>query len=744
MTSVSVSKLPRRIGRLNELSYNLWWSWHAEARELFKVLDRFLWKSTGHNPVKLLQQIEPCRLVAAAENPSFIRKYDAVMKEFDQDIAGNDTWLSRKYGEVRNHVVAYFSPEFAIHNSLPIYAGGLGILAGDYCKEAADLGLPIIGIGFMYPKGYFHQHISADGWQEEVYDQLNFNEAPITPVYSADGQLLNVQAPLDSRSVHIAVWQINLNQAKLYLLDTNVEQNTPVDCQLSACLYAGDRELRLQQEIVLGIGGVRVIRALGLNPSVWHANEGHVGFMMLERVREYVETGMDFREAVDRVSATTVFTTHTPVPAGNDTFSLDLVQKYFHNYWESLGLDRETFLGLGVQNSDNSVFNMTVLGLRTASYRNGVSKLHGAVCRQMWHSLWPDIPEENVPISSVTNGVHVPTWLSPQMAHLFDKYLSSDWLSRHDEAEVWENVYDIPDDELWAARRWLKNKLINCLQERARKLWYQNRVKSVQTLAMGGLLDPEVLTIGFCRRFTGYKRAGLILSDIERLKRMLHNELRPIQLVFAGKAHPNDGSGKHLIREVYNLATDPQSGARIAFVEDYDMHIARFLVQGVDVWLNTPKLLQEASGTSGMKASLNGVPHLSIPDGWWYEGYNGANGWSIQNGIEPNESSDDDNVYANILYSLLEEQIIPLYYESDLNGIPHRWLRVIKEAIRTNAPLFSARRMVKDYVEQMYLPAISSYQTKQVDTAKSDSASNKTTTVTNQETVESLRGSYSL
>ena len=705
MNSFSASKLPKRIGGLHELAYNLWWSWHIEARDLFKVLDRLLWKAAGHSSAKLLQQIEPCQLVAAAENPTFLKNYDSVMSDFQTDMSAANTWFSTKYPRLTQHVIAYFSPEFAIHNSLPIYAGGLGVLAGDYCKEASDLGLPMIGVGFMYPKGYFHQHISADGWQEEVYDQLNFNEAPVTQVLNSKGQPVNVEIPLDARSVRVTVWQVNVGRVKLYLLDSNVEGNSPSDCQLSACLYAGDRESRLQQEIVLGIGGVRILRALGIEPVVWHANEGHAAFMMLERVRELVEKGMNFAEAANKVRATTVFTTHTPVPAGNDTFSFDLIEKYFHRYWESLGLDRDAFLKLGTQESDNAAFNMTVLGLRMANQRNGVSRIHGEVCRRMWHSLWPDVKEEDVPISSVTNGIHVPSWVAPQMARLYEKYLGPDWLKKHDDPALWERVMDIPDEEILAARRWLKHKLISYVQNRARKCWCEDCATAVQTVAMGGLFDPEVLTLGFSRRFTGYKRAGLILYDIDRLKRLLKNELRPVQIIFAGKAHPNDDPGKHLMQQVYNVAKDPQFSGRIAFVEDYDMHMARYFVHGVDVWLNTPQSLREASGTSGQKAALNGVPHLSVLDGWWYEGYNGANGWAIQNDIAP-DSPDRDKADAEELYSLLEEKIIPLFYDRDINSGPHGWMQVIKETIRSNAPLFSARRMTKEYTEQMYLPAI--------------------------------------
>ncbi len=616
MNSLSASKLPRRIEGLSELAYNLWWSWHIEARELFKVIDRPLWKAVGHNPVRLLQQIPHHRLVAAAQNATFLDRYDSVMTDFRGDTAG--TWPCTEYPQLAQHVIAYFSLEFAVHTSIPLYAGGLGVLAGDYCKEASDLGLPMVGIGFMYPQGYFHQRISADGWQEEVYEQLNFHEAPISPVLTAQGRPMKVEVPLNARTVHIAMWQVNVGRVKLYLLDTDIEENSPSDRQLSARLYGGDREVRLQQEIVLGIGGVWVLRALNIEPDVWHANEGHTAFMMLERTRGLVEKGMSFGEAADRVRATTVFTTHTPIPAGNDVFSLDLIEKYFHRYWGSLGVDRKAFLQLGMQESDSSVFNMTVLGLRMAGQRNGVSQLHGGVCRRMWHSLWPDIEEKDVPIGSVTNGIHVPTWVAPQMGGLYKKYLADDWLKRHDDPALWERVLDIPDEEIWAVRRWLKDRLLSVVKDRARRRWCEDRVAPVQALAMGALLNTGVLTLGFCRRFTDYKRGALILHDVNRLRRMLQNDLQPVQIIFSGKAHPDDERGKQLIQEIYNVAKDPQTGGRIAFVEDYDMRMGRYLVRGVDVWLNTPRPLQEASGTSGQKAALNGVPQLSVLDGWWY------------------------------------------------------------------------------------------------------------------------------
>jgi starch phosphorylase len=705
MNNIPFSNIPRRIEGLSELTYNLWWSWNIAARQLFKALDAPLWKATGHNAVKLLQQVAPHRLVAVAKDPLFLKKYDSVMRDFKDAIAGTDTWFNKQYPDLKQQITAYFSLEFAIHNSLPLYAGGLGVLAGDYCKEASDLGLPLVGVGFMYPQGYFHQHISADGWQQEIYEQLNFSEAPISQVLNVDGQLLTVEVPLDTRSVRVMVWQVNVGRVKLYLLDTNVEGNSQPDRELSARLYAGDQEMRLQQQIIIGIGGVRVLRALNIEPVICHINEGYTAFTVLERIRELMAKGLSYTEALYKVRATTVFTIHTSVLSGSDTYSSNLIGKYFHRYWDSLGLTRDAFLKLGAQGTDNSAFNMTGLGLRTADYRNGVSQLHGSLCRRACNSLWPDAEEKDVPITSVTNGVHVSTWIAPQAAGLYEKYLAHDWLKRHDDPTLWEKVSDIPDEEIWAMRQWLKNKLISMVNERARERWAEDRVAPEQTLAMGALLDTNVLTIAFCRRFTAYKRASLILMDIGRLKKLLCNEFRPLQIIFSGKAHPNDERGKQLIQEIFNAAKNPELGGRIAFVEDYDMHMARYLVHGADVWLNTPQPLHEASGTSGQKAALNGVPHLSVLDGWWQEGYNGKNGWAIHSNAEISDSAVQDRADAEELYRLLEEKIVPLYYDRDINGIPHGWIQIIKEAIRSNAPLFSARRMVKEYARQMYLQA---------------------------------------
>jgi len=702
-------RLPERIGRLEELANNLWWSWHPQARELFRVLDYPLWRLSGHNPVKQLHEISADKLATAAADPAFLKLYDSVMADFDADMLDKGSWFSIRYPGVLDGPVAYFSMEFAIHNSLPIYAGGLGVLAGDICKEASDLGLPLVGIGFMYPHGYFHQHISAEGWQEEIYRQLNFDEAPITPINPVPrsewcGPL--IQLNLGDRPFHIGVWQVRLGRDNLYLLCCDVEGNIPQDRQLCARLYTADQEQRIQQEIVLGIGGVRVLRALGIKPSVWHANEGHCAFMLLERVREEVEMGATFAEALRNIRAATVFTTHTKVAAGHEVFPVSLVEKYFHSYWESLGINRETFLELGRQDETSSqTFNMTVLALRIADHRNAVSQLHAKVARRMWQGLWPEVKEDKVPISHITNGIHVPTWVAREMGRLYEKHLGQNVSGRYDDTSLRQLVLNIPDEELWAVHQILKRKLIAAMVERARQCSTERECKARQVLAMGSLLDQDTLTIGFVRRFAAYKRPELIFHDIETLRRIVTDRWHPVQIIFAGKSHPADLPSKELLRNVYTLATDREFQGRIAFVEDYDIHMAHYLVQGVDVWLNTPRRLYEACGTSGMKAAVNGVLHLSVRDGWWNEGYNGANGWAIGDEIEVHGPVAEDKSDADAIYSLLEEEIVPLYYQRDRNGVPHGWVRMIKEAINSIVPRFCARRMLKEYIEQMYIPA---------------------------------------
>ena len=702
--------LPERICRLDELASNLWWSWHPQARELFRRLDYPMWRITGHNPVKQLREIEPAKLEAAAADPRFTSMYDSVMAHFDTDMAASNSWFTTRYGEALPGPVAYFSAEYAIHNSLPIYAGGLGVLAGDLCKEACDLGLPFVAVGFMYPQGYFHQHISADGRQVELYRQLDFDEAPVNPILAPDGSRSLVQVQLDDKTLHIGVWQVRLGSVNLYLLDTNVEENPPACRELTARLYIAEREQRIQQEMLLGIGGVRVLRVMGISPSVWHANEGHTAFMMLERIREEVQDNkVTFTEAVERVRANTIFTTHTPVPAGHDVFRGELVERYFGDYWPSLGLDRQTFLGLGRDDgAGGQGFNMSALALRLSGRHNAVSKLHSEVSRRMWQGLWPGArAEEGLRSTYVTNGVHMPTWVAPEMLRLYQKYVgddSRDLMEAQDDPELWQRILQIPDEEFWQVHQLLKRKLMGIMHERAQQRWADGDISAEQVVAMGTLLHPEVLTIAFVRRFTEYKRPALIFHDVERLKRLVRHPLQPVQIIFAGKSHPADTASKDLLQRVYTMAKDRGFRGRIAFVEDYDMHMAHYLVQGVDVWLNVPRRLQEACGTSGMKASMNGVLHLSVPDGWWHEGYNGANGWVVGSDSAA-DVAEEDRADAEALYSLLENEIVPLYYAMDRSGVPHGWVSMVKEAIRSVMPVFCARRMVKEYTERMYIPA---------------------------------------
>jgi glycogen phosphorylase len=703
----SRAPLPPRISRLDELAVDLWWSWHPDARAVFRRLDYTLWRATAHNPVRMLGLIQPDRLEAAATDPEFHRLYDAALHELDEARTARSTWWTNHAPQLADQRIAYFSAEFALHQSLPIYAGGLGVLAGDHCKEASDLGVPLIGVGFMYPQGYFHQHISAEGWQEESYERLNWTDAPVEPATTPDGRPCIIAVPLGERSVVVAVWRVRVGRVQLYLLDTDLEENAPWDRELSARLYGGDRETRIQQEIVLGIGGVRALKSLGFSPAAFHLNEGHAAFVVLQRIRDLIEHGSTFDEALEEIRATTIFTTHTPVPAGHDAFPFHLVEKHLAGCWGTLGANRDKFLALGSHDAGSgSLFNMTALALRSAGQVNGVSELHGKVTRAMWGSIWPGVAESSRPVGSVTNGVHVATWIANDLADLFTQYLGVDWRERHDDPALWNGILAIPDDELWAIRRALKRYLFTFMRERARQRWTEERVGAPRVVAAGALLEPDALTIGFARRFAGYKRPELLFHDTERLARILNGARRPVQIIFAGKAHPADDVGKHHLQRVYRRALDPLFAGRVAFVDDYDLHVAHFLVQGCDVWLNNPRKPMEASGTSGMKAALNGVPHLSIGDGWWAEGFNGTNGWTIEGGTSGDNYDATDAADATALYRLLEEEVVPAFYDRDQAGVPHRWLAIVKDAIRSVAPRFSARRMFKEYAEQMYAPAL--------------------------------------
>jgi glycogen phosphorylase len=695
--------------RLHELALDLWWSWTPTARMVFRRLDYPLWRYSAHNPVRMLMTISAARLQEAAQDPEFLSLYDQAMAGLDEARAAKGTWWAESGPPLNGKVIAYFSAEFALHQSLPIYAGGLGVLAGDHCKEASDLGVPLIGVGFMYPQGYFHQRVSTDGWQEEHYERVNWTDTPIETALTKDGKPVITAVPLGDRTVLAAVWRVRVGRVRLLLLDTDLEENAPWDRELSARLYGGDRETRLQQEIILGVGGVRVLRGLGLEPAVWHLNEGHAAFVALQRIRDRLERGASFDDALEEVRRTTVFTTHTPVPAGHDAFPFHLVEKHLASCWGEIGQYRQRFLSLGeYDNGHGAQFNMTALALRTAANINGVSAVHGDVTRAMWQPIWPDLPVEQVPVKSITNGVHVPTWIAGAMLELFNKQLGANWLDQQDDQAFWDRLADIPDEDLWTARQILRAELFIFIRERLRQRWASEHVNPIQVVRGGAMLDPHALTIGYARRFTAYKRPELIFHDPERLAKILTAPKSPVQIVFAGKAHPADDPAKHHLQQVFHSALDPLFAGRIAFIDDYDMHVAHCLVGGCDVWLNNPRKPLEASGTSGMKASLNGVPHLSVGDGWWAEGFNGRNGWLIESEADPDDQAAVDAADAESLYRLLEEQIVPAFYERDDRLIPRRWLQVVREAMRSNLPRFSARRMVKQYVNEMYTPAAQS------------------------------------
>ena len=700
--------LPRRIRRLGELVYNLWWVWNPEAQRLFSWIDRDLWERTYHNPVQFLRQVERTHLNAVNQDRHYLEFYDRAFKTFDKYMNSKDTWLLQNHPDHVNNPIAYFSTEFGLHETLPIYAGGLGVLSGDHIKEASDLGLPMVALGFLYTRGYFSQHITEDGWQEARNVRLQFDELPVMPIVDEDGKPLTISVELPGREVLARLWEIHVGRVPLYLLDSDVEGNSPADRELTSRLYSSDLDLRISQEIILGVGGVRALRVLGYNPCVWHMNEGHSAFMGLERAREMVAASHTFEEAIKLISKSTIFTTHTPVPAGSDEFPLWLIDKYFSSLWPELELNREQFIDLARHQMPwGETFSMPLLAFKFAERRNGVSELHGQVARKMWNFLWPDKKEEDVPITYITNGIHTGTWLARRLRILLNRYFGRGWLEHVDDPAVWESLDRVPDQELWAVRRHLKRKLIFYMRDRARLQWLRTQVHPVQVVASGVLLDPYALTIGFARRFATYKRANLILRDLDRLLDIINRPNMPVQIIFAGKAHPSDEPGKLLIQEVYRSVKKAENGGRLVFLEDYDMNLARYLVQGVDVWLNTPRRPNEASGTSGQKAALNGVLNFSILDGWWREGYNGQNGWAIGDDVEHENSDLQDQRDAEILYDILENEIIPLYYvERSGDNLPVEWIAHMKESMRTLGPQFSMRRMVKEYYDGLYIPAM--------------------------------------
>jgi starch phosphorylase len=702
-------ELPERIHRLGEIAYNLWWTWTPSAEDLFSQIDPTEWEKTRHNPILFLRGVSRDRLEAAAQSLDYVDLFDRLCSSFDNYLTARETWFKRTYPDHEKQPIAYFSTEFGLHETLPMYAGGLGILAGDHLKEASDLGIPLVAMGFIYTQGYFFQHISEDGWQESRRVTLKFEDLPVMPLLDEDGQPMTVSIELPGRTLNARLWEIHVGRIPLYLLDSNVDSNSEADRALTARLYSSDMDLRIAQEMLLGIGGVRALRMLGYNPVVWHMNEGHSAFLGLEQARELVKAGQSLDTALEKVKAQNVFTTHTPVPAGNDEFPLWLVDRYFSGFWSELGLDQEGFIDLAGRDNPQGqpTFSMPILALRFSGQANGVSELHGKVARRMWNFLWPGVKEDEVKISYITNGVHTNTWLARRMGSLYTKYLGKDWRDRLDDQGIWEAVLDIPDEELWNVRRHLKRRMVAFIRERARKHWMYQGVHPVQVIAEGVLLDPYALTIGFARRFATYKRANLILRDLDRLIDILNRPNRPVQIIFAGKAHPSDEPGKMLIQEVYRAVKKAENGGRLVFLEDYDIHLARYLVQGVDVWLNTPRRPMEASGTSGQKAAMNGAINFSILDGWWLEGYNGKNGWVIGAQNEYASLEEQDREDAASFFEILENEVIPLYYDDRTpNQASSAWLAMAKESIRSMSPRFSARRMLKEYVSKMYLPAI--------------------------------------
>jgi glycogen phosphorylase len=699
--------LPAALSRLGELSRNLYWTWEPAARRLFRDLDRVLWEACGHNPVVMLRDIDQERLEARAADPEYLASYAAVLTTFDAYLAnGTGRRLDLGDGDTAQHCYAYFCAEYGWHEGVALYSGGLGVLAGDHTKAASDLGLPLVAVGLWYPEGYFHQRVAADGRQEAYYVRKSPLDLPLVPVQGADGERVSVSVEIFGRSVLVRAWRALAGRVPIYLLDVDLPENHPDDRGLLRRLYGGDARTRIAQEIVLGMGGVRMLRALDLAPTAWHMNEGHSAFMALERCREFVVQGMAFEQAREIVAASTVFTVHTPVAAGNDAFSFELVEQAFTGFGASLGLKGHEFLELGrADHGWGPVFSMPALALRFTSGRNGVAALHGETSRRIWSELWPGVPEDEVPIGHVTNGVHVKSWMAPEIQSLVSRTLPEDWRRRVDDVTMWRAFEEVDPAELWKTRRTLKEHSVRFLRRRVVRQLERHEATATALRNTGGLFDASALTIGFARRFATYKRATLIFRDLDRLAAILGDRARPVQLVFSGKAHPADEGGQGLIAHIHNLSKDPRFAGRILFIEDYDMEIGRHLTRGVDVWLNTPRRPLEASGTSGQKAAMNGILNLSILDGWWPEGYDGRNGWCVGTDRTFEHDERADAADADALYALLEREVVPSYYDRDPEGVPLAWMRRSAAAIASVTPRFNAQRMVRDYARTYYVPA---------------------------------------
>lgn len=699
--------LPAPLKPLERLAWNYWWSWAADGASIFRDLDSEIWEECEHNPRELLAKTSAYRLAEAATDPVYLERVSRVDQIFQSYMSLSPHWQHQDKTITPEHPVAYFCAEFGVHTSLPLYSGGLGILAGDHLKSASDLGLPLVGIGLLYRYGYFRQRLRNDGWQEEHYGETYPNDLPIHLLKNADGSPLRIEVLIRERNVLAQVWRADVGRVPLYLLDTNIPENVETDRWVTGHLYGGDRETRIVQEMLLGIGGVRLLRKLGIAPSVFHLNEGHSAFLTLELAREMVQTGQQpFSGAIDKVRQQCVFTTHTPVAAGNDEFDASLVTRVFGPaYLKELGLTEEEFLSLGRVEPDNKTerYGLTPLAIRMCRSTNGVSQKHGEVSRALWQKLWPGKPLAEVPITYVTNGVHAPTWISPLLRYLLEKYVGQDWDTKLRDESVWaEAVARIPDAELWAAHVRLKERLVAFIRHRS----LQSRITAGDSPdyieAAKTMFDPAALTIGFARRVAGYKRWNLILTDRERLLKLINNEERPVQFVFAGKAHPQDEGSKSVLQQLAQWKYDPAVRQRAVFLEDYDQEIARQLVQSVDVWLNVPRRPQEASGTSGEKVAINGGLNFSILDGWWLEGYDGANGFAIGNGTNDGTVAEIDACDAESLYRTLEAGVVPLFYHRDGDGLPHNWIAMMKRSIQSLAPKYNSDRMVEDYARKIY------------------------------------------
>ncbi len=701
--------LPETINALERISRNYWWSWSPDGTPTFRDLDQEVWNECEHNPRRLLKETSDYNLARMATDPVYVERVRRLAEGFDAYMSGTArTWASEHAREItREHPAAYFCAEFGVHHSLPLYSGGLGILAGDHLKSASDLGLPLVGVGLLYHHGYFRQRLRRDGWQEETYNQIDVDDLPMRLVRGADGEPVYVELRMRGRAVRVQAWRVDVGRVALYLLDTNVGGNDEIDRMITGHLYGGDRETRCVQEMVLGVGGVRLLRQLRIEPHVFHLNEGHSAFLTVELARELTERGVGFTEAASAVRERCVFTTHTPVAAGHDEFLPSLIEKCFgEDYWRALGLTHEEFLDLGRVTAGDSeeLFGLTPLALRMCRSSNGVSRKHGEVSRELWNKMWPGRKIEEVPITHVTNGVHAPTWVAPLLAALFERHAGSDWTEALRDTEEWSRVVaSVSDEELWKVKRLLNRRLITYVRDRL----YFARLQQGETKEFAAsartLFDPDALTIGFARRVAAYKRWRLVLSDMERLRRLIMNEERPVQFVFAGKAHPQDQGAKLILQQMALWKLDPDIMRRAVFVQDYDQEIARHLVQAVDVWLNVPRRPLEASGTSGEKVGLNGGLNLSILDGWWLEGYDGRNGWAVGDLAVSESVEAMDEHDADSLYKVLENEVVPTFYERDEAGIPRRWLAMMKHAIETLAPAFNSDRMVREYAREIYI-----------------------------------------